>query len=65
MATSVANTKSVNKVKAPKVKIVNTIPDLKDTELGEMYLLISDSHTDDKKVHLRVATGWLKSAAFS
>jgi len=65
MATTTANTKSVNNVDAPKIKIVNTIPALKNTELGEMYLLISDGATDDKKIHVRVATGWLKSAALS
>ena len=61
MATTVANTKTVYKVKPAKIRIVNTIPNLNDAELGEMYLLISDSATDDKKLHIRVATGWLKA----
>lgn len=65
MATTIANTKAVNRVKAPKIKIVNTIPSLNDTELGEMYLLISDGDGDDKKIHIRSSTGWLKSGAYS
>ena len=60
MATTVANTKSATYNEPAKVKVVNTIPDLCDTELGEMYLLISDSATHDKKLHIRVATGWLR-----
>ena len=65
MATTRANTKSVNNVDAPQIKIVNTIPELKNAAMGEMYLLISDSATDDKTIHIRTATGWLKSAALS
>jgi len=65
MATTVANTKSMNNVEAPKVKVVNTIPNLADAEIGEMFLLISDSATDDKKIHIRIATGWLKTAALT
>jgi len=61
MATTQANTKSVNQVEPCKIKIVNTIPDLKDAELGEMFLLISDGATHDKKIHIRVATGWLRA----
>ena len=65
MATTVANTKSRNRVQPPKIKIVNTIPDLAKAEIGEAYLLISDSATHDKKLHIRIATGWIRSAAFS
>ena len=65
MATTVANTQSVNNVEPAKLKIVNTLPSVGEAELGEMYLLISDSHADDKKIHVRVATGWLKSSALS
>lgn len=65
MATTQANTKAVNQVESPKIKIVNTIPDLKDAELGEMFLLISDSADDDKKIHVRSSTGWLKSIALT
>lgn len=65
MATTEANAQSANKVQAPKIKIVNTIPDLANTEIGETFLLLSDSHADDKKLHIRVITGWLKSGAFS
>lgn len=66
MTTTQINTKSVNQVEPPKIKIVNTIPDLKDAELGEMFLLISDSDDHDKKIHIRVATeGWLRTAALS
>jgi len=65
MAVTEANTKTVNRVKPTKIKVVNTIPNLRDAELGEMYLLIQDSATDDKKIHIRVATGWLKSAALT
>jgi len=65
MATTVANAQSANNVEPCKIKVVNTIPDLADAELGEMFLLISDSATDDKKIHVRVATGWLKTAALS
>jgi len=43
------------------VKIVNTIPDLADAQLGEMFLLISDSDSDDKKLHVRTTNGWLKA----
>ena len=65
MATTAANVKSVNRVEPAKISIVNTIPTLGKTELGEMYLLISDSATHDKKIHIRVATGWLRTAALS
>jgi len=65
LATTIANAQSANNVEPPKVKIVNTIPDLGEAELGEMFLLISDSATDDKKLHIRVATGWLKSSSLS
>lgn len=65
MAVTAANTKSRNNVEPPKISVVNTLPSLGNVELGEMYLLISDSHTDDKKIHVRIATGWLKSAALS
>lgn len=65
MATTVANTQSVNNVNPPKIAIVNTLPSLGEVELGEMFLLISDSATDDKKIHIRVATGWLKSGALT
>jgi len=30
-----------------------------------MFLLIADSATDDKKIHIRIATGWLKTAALT
>ena len=65
MATTDANTKSANRVQPPKIQVVNTIPDLARAEIGEMFFLISDSATDDKKIHIRIATGWLKSAAFT
>ena len=65
MAVTAANTKSRNNVNPPKIAVVNTLPSLGDVEMGEMFLLISDSHADDKKFHVRVATGWLKSAALS
>lgn len=65
MAVTDANTKSRNTVNPPKIKVVNTMPPLKDTENGEMFLLIADSHGDDKKIHIRIATGWLKTAALS
>ena len=65
MATTTANAKSVNNVEPPKIKIVNTIPDLKNAEIGEMFLLISDSATHDKKIHIRLATGWLRTAALT
>ena len=65
MPTTVANTKSANKVQPPKIKVVNTIPALEKAEIGEMFLLISDSATHDKKIHVRIATGWLRTAALS
>ena len=65
MATTTANTKSANKVQPLKIKVVNTIPALENAEIGEMFLLISDSATHDKKIHVRVATGWLRTAALS
>lgn len=65
MAVTAANTKSRNRVKPPKINIVNTLPPLGSVELGEMFFLISDSHADDKKIHIRIATGWLKSSALS
>lgn len=65
MAVTTANTKSRNSVKPPQIKIVNTIPALNDTEIGEMYFLIADSDTHDKKIHIRVATGWLRTGALS
>ena len=63
MATSVANSKCVTNVEPAKIAIVNTIPE--SAELGEMFLLISDSHADDKKIHIKVASGWLKTSALS
>ena len=65
MAVTVANTKSRNSVEPPKIKIVNTMPALKDAEIGEMFLLIADSATHDKKIHVRLATGWLRTAELS
>lgn len=65
MATTPQNAKAANKVKPALAKIVNTLPNLRDAEFGEIYLLISDSHADDKKLHVRSGTGWLKSAALS
>jgi hypothetical protein len=65
MAVTDANTASRTNVEPPIIKVVNTMPALSDVELGEMFLLISDSHTDDKKIHIRIATGWLKTAALT
>jgi hypothetical protein len=65
MATTEANAKSANRVQPPKIKIVNTIPALARAEIGEQYLLISDGATHDKKIHIRIATGWLRTAALS
>ena len=65
MATTVANTKSVNNIEPSKAKIVNTLPDLKDAELGEIYLLISDGDTDTNKIHIRFINGWLKSGTMT
>jgi hypothetical protein len=65
MATTIANSQTTNKVEPPVIKIVNTMPDLCDAEIGEIFLLISDSHTDDKKIHVRVSGGWLKTAALT
>ena len=62
MATTHANTLMTNRIKTGAiVKIVNTIPDLADAQLGEMFLLISDSDSDDKKLHVRTTNGWLKA----
>lgn len=60
MTTTQLNTKNVNRVEPPKVKIVNVLPKLKDAELGEMFLLMSDGDGDTNKIHVRVANGWLK-----
>ena len=65
MATTIANTKNINKVQPAKIKIVNTIPNVCDTKIGEMFLLISDSHADNKKIHIRVVEGYLKTAALT
>ena len=65
MATTEANTRSANKVRPPKINVVNTIPSLANAEIGEMFLLISDSATHDKKIHIRIATGWLRTSALS
>lgn len=65
MATTVANTTNVNNIEPAKVSIVNTLPSLAEAELGEVYLLISDGDADDKKLHVRVTDGWLKSSALS
>ena len=69
MSTTVANTKSVNKVEPPKIQVVNTLPSLANAEIGEMFLLISDSATGatglDKAIHIRIATGWLRTAALT
>lgn len=65
MAVTDANTKSRTYIEPPIIKVVNTMPDLKDVEMGEMFLLIADGATDDKKIHIRIATGWLKTAALS
>lgn len=65
MATTTANVASTNNVEPAIIKVVNTIPDLCDSEIGETFLLISDSHADDKKIHIRVSGGWLKTAALT
>ncbi len=65
MVTTVANEKSANRVNPPKIHVVNSIPALGNVEIGEMFLLISDSDTHDKKIHIKVATGWLRTAALS
>lgn len=65
MVTTESNTKSANKVQPPKIKVVNTIPDLARAEIGEMFLLISDGAAHDKKIHIRIATGWLRTVALS
>lgn len=65
MAATEANTKSRNGVDAARVKIVNVVPPLNNTEMGEVYLLIQDGHADTLKFHVRTAAGWKKSAALS
>jgi len=65
MTTTHANTLSVNRVDPPAIQIVNTLPDLADVKMGAMVLLISDSATDDKKIHIKIASGWITSAALS
>ena len=62
MAVTAANVAAQVHVRAPKIRIVNVLPALGDAENGEMYLLIQDSHTDDKKLHIKLTTGWLKVA---
>ena len=65
MATTVSDTKSVNRVVPPRIAIVNTLPDLNDVENGAMVLLVSDSHADTLKIHIRTAVGWKKTAAIA
>ena len=52
------------KIEPAKIKITKVLPNLKDAELGEMYLLI-DGGSDDHKIHIRTVAGWKKSAALS
>ena len=65
MATSVAETKSANRVEPPKISVVNVLPPLGSVSNGEMFLLISTSDGDTGKIHIRIATGWIKTAALS
>ena len=49
--------------RGPIIKIVTVLPPIGDVQIGEMYLLISDS-----KIYIRVTDGtdgWLTSAAFT
>lgn len=55
---------TVNFGKAPQVKVVTVLPSLKDAYIGDVYLLI-DGGADNNKLHVRVAAGWIKSAALS
>ena len=60
-----ANTISRNGVEPPKIKVVNSLPTLGDAEMGEMFFLIDDSSADTLKIHIRAATGFIKSATMS
>ena len=49
--------------RGPIIKVVTVLPPVGDVQIGEMYLLISDS-----KIYIRVTDGtdgWITSAAFS
>lgn len=51
--------KSYNRRKS-FIAVVTVLPDLTDTELGEMVYL-----TSDDKIYVRRQAGWVKTAALS
>jgi hypothetical protein len=53
-----------NNVKAPIIKVVTVLPNLGNTKVGEMFLLV-DGGSDNNKIHVRAVTGWIKTAALS
>jgi len=48
-----APTSAQNFVEPARVRIVSTLPDLGEAELGEIYLL-----TSDMKLYIRCTSGW-------
>ena len=44
----------------PQLRVVRTLPDLGATQIGEMFLLISDH-----KIYVRLVDGWYETAALS
>ena len=62
---STANSVSRTNNEPPRIKIVNTMPTLGDAEIGEMFFLVDDSSADTLKIHIRTATGFIKSATMS
>ena len=70
MATTVSEALNQNSVEPPKIKIVNTLPVPGEAEIGEMFLVLSDSSGDDKRIFVRVTrdiddSGYLKTVALS
>lgn len=47
----------------PRIKVVNTLPALANAKIGEMFLLLNGD--DANKIHIRVTSGWIKTAALT
>jgi len=51
--------KNYNKAKS-KIAVVTVLPNLRDSELGEMVYL-----TTDDKIYVKILTGWMKTSALT
>lgn len=55
---------NITRVEPPKIKVVDVLPSLREAEIGEMFFLI-DGGSNTNKIHIRVTSGWLKTAALT